>query len=111
MPRLIDAQPFAFTFEPAELALLVIDMQRDFIEPGGFGASLGNDVTPLQSIVPTVRQLLDGQDRFGLVLTEVEALIVLGARLAREAEAPPAPASDPERSAGGAGVILATAAA
>ena len=55
-----------------------------------------------------VRQLLDGQDRFGLVLTEFEALIVLGARLAREAEAPPAPASDPERSAGGAGVILAT---
>ena len=66
MPRLIDAQPFAFTFEPAELALLVIDMQRDFIEPGGFGASLGNDVTPLQSIVPTVRRLLDGFRAAGL---------------------------------------------
>ena len=66
MPRLIDAQPFAFTFEPAELALLVIDMQRDFIEPGGFGASLGNDVTPLQSIVPTVRRLLDGFREAGL---------------------------------------------
>ena len=66
MPRLIDAQPFAFTFEPAELALLVIDMQRDFIEPGGFGASLGNDVTPLQSIVPTVRRLLDGFRAVGL---------------------------------------------
>jgi len=66
MPRLIDAQPFAFTFEPAELALLVIDMQRDFIEPGGFGASLGNDVTPLHSIVPTVRRLLDGFREAGL---------------------------------------------
>lgn len=55
-----------------------------------------------------VRQLLDGQERFGLVLTEVEALIALASRLAREAEAPSAPASDPDRSAGGAGVILAT---
>ncbi|MEZ4766946.1 MAG: hypothetical protein R2844_00775 [Caldilineales bacterium] len=53
-----------------------------------------------------VRQLLDGQDRFGLVLSEVEALIALGARLAREAEAQHASPTDPDRSAGGAGVIL-----
>ncbi|AUX44033.1 cysteine hydrolase [Sorangium cellulosum] len=39
-------------------ALLVIDMQRDFLEPGGFGAALGNDVRPLQRIVPEVRRLL-----------------------------------------------------
>ncbi|HRX02567.1 MAG: hypothetical protein KDH90_06010 [Anaerolineae bacterium] len=55
-----------------------------------------------------VRQLLDGQDRFGLVLSEVEALIALASRLAREIESAPAPAGDAERSAGGAGVILAT---
>ncbi len=55
-----------------------------------------------------VRQLLDGQERFGLVLTEVEALIVLASRLAREAESAPSPDGDDERSAGGAGVILAT---
>ncbi|MEM7024240.1 MAG: cysteine hydrolase [Pseudomonadota bacterium] len=42
------------------MALIVIDMQRDFIEPGGFGASLGNDVTRLQSIVPVVQRLIEG---------------------------------------------------
>ena len=57
---LIDAAPFAFTFAPSTTALIVIDMQRDFIEPGGFGAALGNDVGPLQAIVPTVRRLIDG---------------------------------------------------
>jgi biuret amidohydrolase len=53
------AQPFPYTFELAQAALVVIDMQRDFIEPGGFGASLGNDVTRLQAIVPTVRAVLE----------------------------------------------------
>ena len=48
------ALPFAFDFDPESTALIVIDMQRDFIEPGGFGAALGNDVTLLQAIVPTV---------------------------------------------------------
>jgi nicotinamidase-related amidase len=55
----VDALPFPFLFEPATTALLVIDMQRDFLEPGGFGAALGNDVARLQAIVPTVRSLLD----------------------------------------------------
>jgi nicotinamidase-related amidase len=56
----VDAAPFAFAFPPGRLALIVIDMQRDFVEHGGFGASLGNDVTRLQAIVPVVRRLLDG---------------------------------------------------
>ena len=46
MARIPDALPFAFDFDPAQTALIVIDMQRDFIEHGGFGASLGNDVAP-----------------------------------------------------------------
>lgn len=54
----ISAEPFAYRFPPGGVALLVIDMQRDFVEPGGFGASLGNDVTRLQAIVPTVARLL-----------------------------------------------------
>ncbi|MFA0995617.1 MULTISPECIES: cysteine hydrolase family protein [Pseudomonas syringae group] len=54
----ISARPDTFTFEPSRTAVVIIDMQRDFLEPGGFGAALGNDVAPLQAIVPTVQQLL-----------------------------------------------------
>jgi nicotinamidase-related amidase len=54
----LPAQPFQFPFDLRHCALLIIDMQRDFIEPGGFGASLGNDVTRLQAIVPTCAALL-----------------------------------------------------
>jgi len=61
----IAARPFAFPLERGKAALIVIDMQRDFIDPGGFGASLGNDVTPLQAIVPTVRRFIDGFRRAG----------------------------------------------
>lgn len=62
----IAADPFDFTFEPSQVALVVIDMQRDFIEPDGFGASLGNDVSLLGAIVPTVRRLMDGFRAAGL---------------------------------------------
>jgi biuret amidohydrolase len=55
----IEAAPFEFTLGPAA-ALIVIDMQRDFIEPGGFGESLGNNVGLLQAIVPTVARLIEG---------------------------------------------------
>ncbi|MEY8876521.1 MAG: cysteine hydrolase family protein [Leptothrix sp. (in: b-proteobacteria)] len=54
----IAAQPTPFSFPLAHTALVVIDMQRDFVDPGGFGASLGNDVTRLQAIVPTLQALL-----------------------------------------------------
>jgi biuret amidohydrolase len=54
----VPAKPFPYTFEPATTAVIVIDMQRDFVEPGGFGESLGNDVSQLRSIVPTVAALL-----------------------------------------------------
>jgi nicotinamidase-related amidase len=57
--KAIAAQPFDFPFDPAHLALIVIDMQRDFIEPGGFGATLGNDVSLLKRIVPRVARLLE----------------------------------------------------
>lgn len=62
----IDAQPFAFAFKPETMALVVIDMQRDFAEPGGFGASLGNDVSRVTAIVPTVKRLIEGFRAAGL---------------------------------------------
>ncbi len=62
----IAAQPFPFTFKPETTALVVIDMQRDFAEEGGFGASLGNDVSLIQAIVPTVKRLIEGFRAAGL---------------------------------------------
>ena len=54
----VPAQPFAFALDPDHCALVVIDMQRDFIEPGGFGASLGNDVTRLHGAIAPIAALL-----------------------------------------------------
>lgn len=62
----VAAEPFPFPLDPTHCALIVIDMQRDFVEPGGFGESLGNDVSLLSAIVPTVRRLLDGFRAAGL---------------------------------------------
>jgi biuret amidohydrolase len=54
----VPARPYPFQFDPAHAALVVIDMQRDFIEPGGFGDSLGNDVALLEAIIPTTADLI-----------------------------------------------------
>ncbi|MCM2292309.1 cysteine hydrolase [Allorhizobium sp. BGMRC 0089] len=62
----IAARPFDFQLEPDKTALIIIDMQRDFVEPGGFGETLGNDASRLQAIIPTVARLLDGFRRAGL---------------------------------------------
>jgi nicotinamidase-related amidase len=43
----VEAEPYAFEFDPATTALLMIDFQRDFVYPGGFGEALGNDTSPL----------------------------------------------------------------
>jgi biuret amidohydrolase len=57
MPE-VRARPYPFPFEPASSALLLIDFQRDFLEPGGFGESLGNDVSLLrQALAPAARVL------------------------------------------------------
>ena len=54
----VAARPAPYPFEPQHTALVLIDMQRDFLEPGGFGETLGNDVSLLTAIVPTVKAVL-----------------------------------------------------
>ena len=65
----IPALPYEYEVPSlSQLALVIIDMQRDFLEPGGFGEMLGNDVTQLGSIVPTLKGLLDFCRQKGLTI-------------------------------------------
>ncbi|WP_027171220.1 isochorismatase family cysteine hydrolase [Methylobacterium sp. 10] len=68
MPNLLEAQPSPLPFDASSTALVIIDMQRDFLEPGGFGESLGNDVSLLASAVPPTRALLDAARASGLLV-------------------------------------------
>jgi biuret amidohydrolase len=54
----IEAEPYPFEVHPGHCALLIIDMQRDFLEPGGFGEMLGNDVSQLRRTIDPNQRLL-----------------------------------------------------
>ena len=60
------AEPYPFAFDPQRCALLIIDMQRDFLEPGGFGEMLGNDVSQLRRTIEPNRRLLAAWRAAGL---------------------------------------------
>ncbi|MBC8010755.1 MAG: cysteine hydrolase [Burkholderiales bacterium] len=64
----IAAEPYEFHLLPAECALLIIDMQRDFLEPGGFGEMLGNDVSQLRRTIAPNRRLLAAWRDLGLTV-------------------------------------------
>jgi nicotinamidase-related amidase len=67
-PLSVTAEPYAFTFDPERTALIVIDMQRDFVEPGGFGETLGNDVSLLQAVIPPLRVTLQATREAGIAV-------------------------------------------
>jgi len=65
----VDAEPYEFEFDPRSCALMIIDMQRDFVDSGGFGEALGNDVSLLRkAIAPTGRVLEAARRREMLVI-------------------------------------------
>ncbi len=66
MAEVASARPFAYRFAAPATALVVIDMQRDFLEEGGFGAALGNDVTRLRAVVPPAARLIAAARQAGL---------------------------------------------
>ena len=65
----IKAEPFDLAFNPKTTALVIIDMQRDFVLPGGFGEKLGNDTSLLLAAVePTQRVLAKARKKKMLVI-------------------------------------------
>jgi nicotinamidase-related amidase len=66
--KTIAAEPYELEFDPATTALLIIDMQRDFVLPGGFGEALGNDVKQLQATIAPTKAILEGARRAGMLV-------------------------------------------
>ena len=64
----VDAKPTPFALPPGQVALIVIDMQRDFLLPGGFGETLGNDVSQLARVVPPLQEVLAAARAAGLLI-------------------------------------------
>ena len=54
----INAEPEPISIDPERTAVVIIDMQRDFLLPGGFGETLGNDVSLLAAAIEPCRRLL-----------------------------------------------------
>jgi len=55
----VQAKPYEFEFDIDSTALMIIDMQRDFLYPGGFGEKLGNDVSTTNAIIPSIHKVLE----------------------------------------------------
>jgi nicotinamidase-related amidase len=68
VPLTVMARPYELLLEPTATALVVIDMQRDFLEPGGFGELLGNDVSLLGRTVEPVREVLAAARDAGMLV-------------------------------------------
>jgi biuret amidohydrolase len=64
----IQAEPSALVVELDHAALIIIDMQRDFLEPGGFGEALGNNVALLKAAVPPLRSVLEAARTAGMLV-------------------------------------------
>ena len=68
MTAIIAAEPYPFDLVARHAGLVIIDMQRDFLEPGGFGAALGNDVSLLRQTIEPTRRLLEAARTAGLTI-------------------------------------------
>jgi len=85
----VKAEPQSLPIEPARTALLIIDMQRDFLEPGGFGESLGNDVSRLRVAIGPIKSLLK--------LARDKGMLIIHTREGHRADMSDAPHAKVER--------------
>src|ERR1700686_1865993 len=90
MPRVtFEAEPVPLAVELDGAALIIIDMQRDFLEPGGFGAALGNDVGMLRRAIEPIRRVL--------AAARAQSLLVIHTREGHRADLADLPAAKRER--------------
>ncbi len=68
MANVFHAEPYELPFEAKTTALIIIDMQRDFLEAGGFGEMLGNDVSLLRSTIAPCKAVLEACRQKGLLV-------------------------------------------
>src|SRR5690242_2658686 len=87
----IDAEPEPITVDPGKTAVVVIDMQRDFLEKGGFGEALGNDVSLLAAAIEPCQALLGAARR--------RKMLVIHTREGHRADLSDAPRAKVERGA------------
>jgi nicotinamidase-related amidase len=66
--RTMQADPFPFEFDPATTALVLIDFQRDFVEPNGFGEALGNDVSKVRGAIEPAKRVLEAARAAGMMV-------------------------------------------
>lgn len=64
---IVKAEPYDYEFFPEETALLIIDMQNDFVNPGGFGEFLGNDVSLLRRVINPIKSVLENVRRTNVI--------------------------------------------
>jgi len=64
----VQAEPEAISFDPARTAFVMIDFQRDFMEPGGFGETLGNDVSLLAKAVKPAKALIEAARKLKMLV-------------------------------------------
>jgi biuret amidohydrolase len=89
--RTVDAEPEPIAIALERTAVVMIDMQRDFLEPGGFGETLGNDVSLLNAAVAPCKALLDAARR--------KSVLIIHTREGHRADLSDAPRAKVERGA------------